>query len=328
MTPNWEDLLCKSQQDLPPDREASLALLRLPDHQTLRLVEVAFQVRRHFFGDRVMVNVLTNAKSGLCSEDCHYCSQSNVSQADIQRYPMIGVEEIVTRARAAREAGGGRFCLAISTREANWREIETVCEATRQIKQELPIEVCVSMGAISEDKARALREAGVDAYNHNLNTSPDHYASICTTHRYEDRVATVEILHRVGLSVCCGVLLGMGESDEDVVEMAFALRQAAPESLPVNFLIPIAGTPLAEKGTTRHLTPWACLRYLSLFRLVNPRAALRASAGRELYLRTLQPLALMVANSLFLGGYLTSEGQSAEADWRMIHDLGLTPERE
>ncbi len=322
----WDQLVADALEDRPPRREVARALLQLPDEDTLRLVEAAWRVRRHFFGNRVKVNVLLNAQSGLCPEDCHYCSQSHISTAPIPRYRMLSVEEILDRARKAYAAGAQRFCIVTSGRGPHRRELETVLEATRRIKAELPLEICACMGILDEEQAHRLKEAGVDAYNHNLNTSPRHYARICSTHTFEDRVRTVQIALKAGLQTCTGVILGMGETDEDVLDMAYALRDAHAASIPVNFLIPIKGTPLGDGRTVRHLTPWACLRYLSVFRFVNPKAEIRASAGRELHLRSLQPLALMVANSLFLGDYLTEKGQAAEADWQMIEDLGFVPE--
>lgn len=324
---NLDHLVARALEDAPPSREEALALLRLSDEETLRLVDAAWRVRRHFFGNRVKVNVLLNAKSGFCPEDCSYCSQSRLSRATIARYPLLSPEEILARARAAYAAGAQRFCIVTATRGPSWKVIETVAEAARRIKAELPLEICASLGILDDEgKARALKAAGVDAYNHNLNTSAARYGEICTTHTYLDRVQTLRMIRSAGISPCSGVILGMGESDEEVVEMAFALRELGAESIPVNFLIPIKGTPLGQGATVEKLTPWACLRYLALFRFVNPRAEIRASAGREVHLRSLQPLALLVANSLFLGDYLTEKGQAAEADWGMLQDLGLEPE--
>lgn len=323
---SWDQLVADALENRPPSREVARALLQLPDEDTLRLVEAAWRVRRHFFGNRVKVNVLLNAQSGICPEDCHYCSQSRISRAPIPRYRMLAVEEILERARKAHAAGAQRFCIVTSGRGPYRRELETVLEATRRIKTELPLEICACMGILDEAQARLLKEAGVDAYNHNLNTSPRYYERICSTHTYADRVRTIQIALKAGLQTCTGVILGMGETDEDVLDMAYALREAGATSIPVNFLIPIEGTPLGHGQTVHHLTPWACLRYLSLFRFVHPKAEIRASAGRELHLRSLEPLALMVANSLFLGDYLTEKGQAAEADWQMIKDLGFVPE--
>ncbi len=323
---DWERLVLQALEDQPPERETARKLLRLPDEETLGLVEKAWRVRRHFFGRRVKVNVLMNAQSGLCSEDCHYCSQSRVSDAPIPRYGMLSADEIVQRARQARAAGAQRFCIVTSGHGPRRLELDTVLEAARRIKEELDLEICTSLGLLDEQKARLLREAGVDAYNHNLNTSSSHYDRICTTHTYADRLKTVQAALKAGLSPCSGVILGVGESEDDILETAYALREVGAASIPVNFLIPVKGTPLGDGRTVERLTPWACLRYLALFRFVAPKAELRVSAGRELHLRSLQPLALLVANSFFLGDYLTEEGQAAEADWEMVRDLGLVPE--
>lgn len=323
---NLEQLVRDALQDRPPLREVAYQILKVSDEDTLKLVDAAWRVRRYFFGNRVKVNVLLNAKSGLCPEDCYYCSQSRISTAKISRYRILSVEQIVERARQAWSAGAQRFCIVTSGRAPTPHELETVMEATRRIKAELPLEVCACMGFLTEEQARQLKRAGVDAYNHNLNTSARFYSHICTTHTWQERVETVEVVRRAGLQVCCGVIIGMGESDEDVVDMAYSLRQVGAQSIPVNFLIPIEGTPLGNGQTVRHLTPWACLRYLCLFRFVSPRAELRVSAGREHHLRTLQPLALLVANSIFLGDYLTVKGQSPAQDWQMVADLGLVPD--
>ena len=311
-----------------PQRETALGLLRLTDEDTLRLVDAATRVRREHFGDRVKVNVLLNTKSGYCPEDCGYCSQSRHVTTEIERYPMLRPEGMLNAAREAYAGGAQRFCIVAALRGPSWPQIEQVAEATRQIKAEMPMEVCACLGLIDEPgKAEALKEAGVDAYNHNLNTSEERYGQITTSHSYADRVETLKTVQAAGLSACSGVILGMGESDEEIVGLAYALREQEADSIPVNFLMPIDGTPLGDGATAEPLTPWFCLRALSVFRLVNPRAELRASAGREVHLRSLQPLAMLVANSLFLGDYLTEDGQAAEADWNMLADLGLRAEQ-
>ena len=323
---NLSSVVERATANTAPNRQEAFEMLSLADTDTLALVEAAWQVRRHFHGTRVKVNVLVNARSGACAEDCHYCSQSRVSDADIPKYSMISANEIIERARAAHAAGADRLCIVTSNSGADWPVIEQVEKATKQIKAEFNLSVCASLGFIDEAKAQRLKQAGVDAYNHNLNTSQQHYGEICSTHGYERRVSTVEVVRQAGLAPCSGVIIGMGESVKDVVEMAFTLREIGAASIPVNFLIPIDGTPVGDAGHADRLSPWYCLRVLSLFRLVNPQCELRASAGREYHLRSLQPLALMVANSIFLGDYLTEPGQNADADWAMLADLGLDPE--
>lgn len=309
--------------------QEGVEILNLPDTETLRLVDAAWRVRREAFDNTVKVNVLLNAKSGLCAEDCAYCSQAKGADTGIPRYRVLSPSEMLEQAKQAQQAGAQRYCIVLSGRGGSWNEVNHVTEATRMIKAQTGLEVCACMGLLlgeeGEQKAKALREAGVDSYNHNLNTHQDLYDDICTTHSYKDRVETLTHAAQAGMSTCSGVIIGMGESAEQIVDLATVLRERNADSIPVNFLIPIDGAALDGKQTTAHFTPWYCLRVLSLFRLLNPRAELRASAGREIHLRSLQPLALLVANSIFLGNYLTEEGQSASADWGMMEDLGLVP---
>ena len=326
---DWDAIVADGLAGAAPEPSVALALLRLGDDESLRLVEAATRVRRAHFGDRVKVNVLLNTKSGYCPEDCGYCSQSRHVKTEIDRFPMLRPEGMVAAAREAYAGGAQRFCIVAALRGPSWPQIEQVAEATRRIKAEMPMEVCACLGLIDEPgKAQALKDAGVDAYNHNLNTSEERYDEITTTHSYADRVQTLKTIQAAGLSACSGVILGMGETDREIVELAFALREHNADSIPVNFLMPIEGTPLGNGATASSLTPWFCLRALSVFRLVNPAAELRASAGREIHLRSLQPLALLVANSLVLGDYLTEDGQAADDDWNMLADLGLRAEQQ
>jgi biotin synthase len=204
------------------------------------------------------------------------------------------------------------------------KDIDRVTSTIKDFKERNPdVEVCACLGLLSDGQAERLAAAGTTAYNHNLNTSGGHYADICTTHEYADRVGTVTAAKEAGLSPCSGLIAGMGETDEDLVDVAFALRSMSPDSVPVNFLIPFDGTPLEGQW---HLTPQRCLRILAMVRFVCPDAEVRLAGGREIHLRTLQPLALHVVNSIFLGDYLTSEGQPGAADLAMIADAGFTVE--
>ena len=222
-------------------------------------------------------------------------------------------------------AGGAkRVCLVASGRGPTDRDIRRVAETVRVIKERHPdVEVCTSLGLLTKERAERLLDAGVYAYNHNLNTSEATYADICTTHTFADRVDTVGVAHEAGLSPCSGAIFGMGEHDEDIVDLAFDLRKLDPDSVPVNFLIPFAGTPLADQW---QLTPQRCLRILALFRFFFPDVEVRIAGGRELHLRSLQTLGLHLANSIFLGDYLTSEGQAGSADLQMIADAGFVVE--
>lgn len=305
-----------------PTRDEALAVLACPDEELLDLLAAAYRVRHAFYGRVVKLNFLINAKSGLCPEDCAYCSQSRVSTADIPRYPLLEPEEILRRAERAVALRASTCCIVLSGRGPTWREVERVAEAVRAIKRRFPgLKVCACMGLLDEAKARALREAGVERYNHNLNTAEDFYGQICSTHTYADRVQTVEAVKAAGLSPCSGVIVGMGETREQLVDVAFALRRLGAESIPVNFLIPIRGTPLAGGG--QELEPRYALKVLCLFRFVCPDREIRVSAGREVHLRSLQPLSLYPANAMFVADYLTEPGQAPALDYQMVEDLGF-----
>jgi biotin synthase len=267
--------------------------------------------------------MLINAKSGICPEDCHYCSQSKISTAQIERYPLVSQQKLLEGAQQAKDARCLRYCIAISTRGATNREIDFIASAVQRIKAEVGIAVCCTVGIISEEKARRLYEAGVEQLNHNLNTSEHYYPQVCSTHTYQDRVETLLAARRAGLHLCSGAIFGQGESHDDIIDVALALRELDPQSIPVNFLLAIPGTPFADKNS---MTAYDCLRILCLMRLLNPHQEIRVSAGREVHLRSLQPLALFAANSVFVSGYLTTEGQDYQETWQMIQDLGFVIE--
>jgi len=301
-----------------------LGVLAAPDDALAAVLWAAYAVRARHFGRRVKLCVLNNARSGLCPEDCGYCSQSAVSTADIARYRLKPVAELVAAARGAVASGARRYCMVTSARGPSAADVEHFARAARAIRSELPdLELCVSLGIMGDPEAHALREAGIDYVNHNLNTSRRHYPAICTTHTYDDRVATVESARRAGMAACSGVIVGMGETDEDLVEVAGALAALRVESLPVNFLHPIAGTPLGDREPP---AAGRCLRALALFRLTNPRAEIRAAGGRERCLGGAQGLALLAANSIFVDGYLTTAGQAHREATAMIQALGFEVE--
>jgi biotin synthase len=270
-----------------------------------------------------MVHVLDNAQNGLCPEDCGYCSQSRDSEADLRKYPMKSDEEILAGAERAAHAGASRYCIVLSGRGPTVERTRRLADVVRRVKDSWPIEVCLSVGLLGEEHARILADAGLDRLNHNLNTSESHYAEICTTHTYRDRIQTLVAAKKCGIEPCSGLIVGMGESSADVVEIAFRLRELEVPSIPVNFLIPIEGNPVVTDGS---LTPERCMRALSLIRLVNPRAEVRVAGGREGHLRALVPLALWPANSLFVEGYLTTRGDAVDATYRMIRDAGFEVE--
>ncbi|MGY5033488.1 biotin synthase BioB [Streptomyces sp. 900116325] len=307
-----------------PTREEALAVLATTDDDLLEVVTAAGKVRRQWFGRRVKLNYLVNLKSGLCPEDCSYCSQRLGSKAEILKYTWLKPDE-ASKAAAAGVAGGAkRVCLVASGRGPTDRDVDRVSQTIEAIKEQNEgVEVCACLGLLSEGQAGRLRSAGADAYNHNLNTSEGTYGDITTTHTYADRVETVQQAQAAGLSACSGLIAGMGESDTDLVDVVFSLRELDPDSVPVNFLIPFEGTPLAKEW---NLTPQRCLRILAMVRFVCPDVEVRLAGGREVHLRSMQPLALHLVNSIFLGDYLTSEGQAGQADLDMIADAGFEVE--
>ena len=307
-----------------PSRAEALAILQTPDEDLRDLLLAAFTVRERHWGRQVKLCMLRNARSGLCPEDCHYCSQSSVSPAAISKYRLQSQDELLAGAHAAVSRGARRYCMVTSGRGPSARDIEQLTGVTRRIKAEHPdLEICVSLGLTSFEQAAELKQAGVGYVNHNLNTSERFYPEICTTHTYADRVETVRNVVKAGLRTCCGAIVGMGETDDDLVDVALSLRRLRVDSLPVNFLMPIAGTPLDQR---RDLPVSRCLKALCMFRFANPEAEVRVAGGRELNLGWFQSLALYPANSIFIEGYLTTPGQAASAAQRMVEELGFEVE--
>lgn len=307
-----------------PTREEALAVLATTDDELLDVIAAAGRVRRQWFGRRVKLNYLVNLKSGLCPEDCSYCSQRLGSTAGILKYTWLKPDQAAEAAAAGVAGGAKRVCLVASGRGPTDRDIDRVADTITAIKDQDPaVEICACLGLLSDNQAERLRAAGADAYNHNLNTSEATYGDITTTHTYADRVDTVQQAQAAGLSACSGLIAGMGESDEDLVDVVFGLRELNPDSVPVNFLIPFEGTPLAKEW---NLTPQRCLRILAMVRFVCPDVEVRIAGGREVHLRSMQPLGLHLANSIFLGDYLTSEGQAGQTDLDMIADAGFEVE--
>ena len=323
MLETYARLAERALRDAPPSDAEALWILDGDDVELLPLLHAAFLARRKHFGRRVMVHVLDNAQTGLCPEDCGYCSQSRDSEAPLRKYGLKSEAEILAGAERAARAGATRYCIVLSGRGPTLQRTRELAAIVRSIKQRFPIGVCLSVGLLEDEHARILADAGLDRLNHNLNTSESHYPEICTTHTYADRVRTLVAAKKAGIEPCSGLIVGMGEASRDVVEVAFRLRELEVPSIPVNFLIPIEGNPVLSDGS---LSPERCLRALALMRLVNPRAEIRVAAGREGHLRALGPLALWPANSLFIEGYLTTNGDALEETYRMIRDAGFEVE--
>ena len=317
---DWRAVADRSIRDEPPSPETSLAVLQAGEGEFLHVLDAAFRVRRHFHGRTVKIHVLLNAKSGLCPEDCGFCSQSSVATGEIDRYKLLSKDEMVDAARKARDHKAWKFCIVTSTRGPSEKELDAICAAVREIKRDVGIRVCTSLGNLREDQAVRLKEAGVDRFNHNLETTERRFPEVCTTHTWKDRWDTVQLVQKAGMEACSGGIIGMGESDEEIVEMAFAARRSGATSIPVNFLDPRPGTPFSQLTPP---DPRKSLLVLSLFRFVNPSRDIRIAGGRETNLRAMQPLALWPCNSIFTGGYLTTPGNAPNADHQMIRDAGF-----
>lgn len=323
MFETYQRLAERALRDETPSEAECLWILDDKDVDLLPLLHAAFEPRRAHFGKRVMVHVLNNVQNGLCPEDCGYCAQNKDSSSAIRKYPMKGEADILAEAEHAARSGASRYCMVLSGRGPTIERTRKLAEVIRKVKQAHPIEVCLSAGLLGEEHARILADAGLDRLNHNLNTSESHYGEICSTHTYADRIATLEAARKCGIEPCSGLIIGMGETSRDIVEVAFRLRDLEVPSIPVNFLIPIDGNQVTTDGS---LTPERCLRTLCLMRFVNPRAEIRVAGGREGHLRSVESLALYPANSLFVEGYLTTRGDAVDETYRMIQEAGFEVE--
>lgn len=316
----------KSLRDEVLSRDEAHRVLDTPPDELPQLLTATSRVRETYFGRRVKVCVLLNAQSGICAEDCNYCSQSKISTAPVEKYKLLPEDTIVQRAQEAAQNGARRFCIVIAARGPQTRDIQHLSAAIKRIKADdttRELEICTSLGLMNLEQCQTLKEAGVDYVNHNLNTSESHYAKICSTHTYADRVQTLHNVQQAGLKTCSGGIVGMGETREDIVELAFNVRELDIESIPINFLLTIKGTKL------QNLAPIDAdlgLKVLCLMRLMNPTKEVRVAAGREVHLRERQAQALCAANSLFVDGYLTTEGEASTRVRNWIEEAGYCVE--
>ena len=320
---NWDAIATSSLAGEIISREIATSILQAPDEQLLAQLAAAYKVRHHYWGNKVRLHFLLNAQSGLCPEDCNYCSQSKISTAEIEKYPLMAQEKIVKAADKAAQLQAGTFCFVISGRSPSDRVFNKVVEAVETVKAKHDLKICACLGLLSETQTRHLAAAGVDRVNHNLNTSENYHPNICSTHTFQDRVSTLKNVQAAGITTCSGGIIGMGETHDDLIDLAYSLRELNVTSVPLNFLIPISGTPLEHFND---LNPRHCLRVLCLFRFILPSQEIRIAGGREVHLRSLQPLGLYPANSIFIGDYLTTKGQAANADLQMIRDAGFVIE--
>ncbi|MDP2660546.1 MAG: biotin synthase BioB [Dehalococcoidia bacterium] len=305
--------------------EEALDLARLHGPpQIMALVEWARSLRQEE-GTHVDLCSIVNALSGACSEDCAFCAQSGHHSAGVAKYPMMSPQEILRHARAAEEAGAHHFCIVTAGKALSESDFETVLEAVRLIKEETDLQRCASLGLLTPERARALREAGLDRFNHNLETSRSHFPSIVTTHSYDDRVTTVMALKEADIEACAGCILNVGETDRQRVELAFELRALQPHSVPINFLNPRPGTRL---GHLKPMDSWEALKWLAIVRLVMPDTIIRLAGGRVENLGELQECGFDAGvNGLLIGNYLTTVGPAPEEDLALLQRLGLDVSR-
>jgi len=320
----WERVRARSVSGEGIGREDALAVLSLRNDAIWRLLDVTETVRRRFKGDGIRLCAIVNAKSGHCSEDCSFCAQSRRSSAAIAKHPLLSGEEIFREAEGAKERGAREFSIVASgLAMRNKEELTCIGDAVERIRTELGLETCVSLGTLSPPNVEYLLSRGLRSVHHNLETSRSFFPKVCTTHDYEEDVAAVRAAKAAGAWVCCGGIFGLGESPDDRVELALTLRDLQVDSIPVNFLNPVPGTPLEGR---RELTPMDGLRIIAMLRLTNPTREIIVCGGREANLRDLQALMFAAgATGTMVGNYLTTAGRPATEDLHMLRDLGLTP---
>lgn len=288
-----------------------------------RLQEAAWKVQRAFCGNHVDLCTILNGRSGRCSENCKYCAQAASHHTGVDEYPFMKIDEIMANARANQEAGVNRFAIVTSGRALGGQEFEQAIAAYEKMRDTLSIELCASHGIITREQFRRLREAGVTSYHHNIETSRRFFPQICTSHTYDERINTIKIAQEEGFCVCSGGIIGMGETWQDRLDMAFELQALGIESIPINALMPIPGPPLEKQ---EKLSSEEILRTIAIFRLINPTANIRLAAGRKLLRDKGASAFLGGASASITGNMLTTSGTTIKEDKEMLKRLGLTNE--
>ena len=298
-------------------------LLDLYEKPLEELIELSHEVTIENFDNNVEACSIISAKTGACSENCKYCAQSKHNHAEIECHPLLDVETVKKAALSAKENGATRFCIVTSGRVPTGSDFEKILEMIKEVASIDGIHCCASLGLLSEEQVKQIKEAGVERYNHNINTSEHYHNHICTTHNFEDRVNTVKMVKKYGMEACCGVIIGMGESRKDRIDMALSLRQLDPKTVPINFLNPIKGTPL--EGYEDKISEEEILKTICIFRLALPKSLLRYAGGRTTRLSKYnQKLGIIAGiNSLLVGNYLTTTGSKSEEDKEMLKSLDL-----
>ena len=300
----------------------ALEILDLQGDALNKLIEEAYRLRTKYKGNRVNIQLLTNVRSGNCTQNCAYCAQSRDSEAPIEKYRYVEDKKLYGDNDMVDEFHLSRHCIGLSGIRFADSDIESLAERIRKMKKN-GTQICCSIGFLTEHQAQILKDAGLNRINHNLNSSRRFYPSICTTHTYQERIDNLRMLKRIGFEICSGGIIGMGESKEDVVDMMFELKELNPESVPINFLLPVNGTRLAERDISA-LTSEYCIKVLCLARLMLPKSDIRCAAGREVYFKDYEKTLFKVVDSIFASGYLTEGGESLEKTFRTIEEAGFT----
>lgn len=300
----------------------ALEILDLQGDALNKLIEEAYRLRTKYKGNRVNIQLLTNVRSGNCTQNCAYCAQSRDSEAPIEKYRYVEDKKLYGDNDMVDEFHLSRHCIGLSGIRFADSDIESLAERIRKMKKN-GTQICCSIGFLTEHQAQILKDAGLNRINHNLNSSRRFYPSICTTHTYQERIDNLRMLKRIGFEICSGGIIGMGESKEDVVDMLFELKEINPESVPINFLLPVKGTRLAERDIST-LTPEYCIKVLCLARLMLPKSDIRCAAGREVYFKGYEKTLFKIVDSIFASGYLTEGGESLEKTFRTIEEAGFT----
>ncbi len=306
--------------ELGVDKKFALHLSTLQGHEIFELFALSDSTRIHFHGNRIDLCSIVNARSGACPEDCSFCAQSVYSKTNIKAYPLVTREKSLEAAESAKKSGVKRFCIVTSGKRTSGRDLEQICNFVSDIRKRglLP---CATLGMLNTPELKTLKDAGLHRYHHNLETSEAFFRQICTTHTYKEKIKTIEAAKLLGLSICSGGIFGLGESWGDRIDMAFALKEIGVDSVPINFLTPIHGTPL---GNRKMLNPVEALKIVAIYRLILPESEIRICGGRPTTLRDLQAYIFMAgANGLLIGNYLTTSGRNPEDDLKMIQDLEL-----
>ena len=303
-------------------REELAALFALPFADLIFRAQSVH--RRHFAANEVQISTLLSIKTGGCPEDCGYCSQSAHHATGLKASKLMEVSEVVADAKAARAAGATRFCMGAAWREPKDKDLDAVCEMVSEVKS-LGMETCVTLGMLTPPQAEKLREAGLDYYNHNIDTSPEYYGEIITTRTYDDRLNTLAAVREAGIHVCCGGIIGMGEEAEDRVGMIHTLASLPvhPESVPINMLMQVEGTPVSHGQS---LDPIEFVRTIAVARITMPHSMVRLSAGRENMSAETQALCFLAgANSIFYGPkLLTTANPKQDEDRQLLTRLGMS----